>query len=109
LFRSSAARKFGVRVVTRADHDEVNVRVVEHFVRTRNRIRKSKSLADVMRRDPDAVAIERNSTPSLLKCGNNIAGTYPPAPITPNTIDFSAFAPEPPPKRNLRATRCSGS
>ena len=50
---------------------------------------------------PVAVAIERNSTPSLLKCGNNIAGTYPPAPITPTTIAFSAFRTGAPPERNL--------
>ena len=35
--------------------------------------------------------MERNSTPSVLKCGNNIAGTYPPAPITPRTIACSDF------------------
>ena len=40
-----------MRVVPRADHDEVDVRVVKHFLRARHRVRKPKSLSHVVRRD----------------------------------------------------------
>jgi len=44
-----AACKFGVRIVTRADHDQIYVRIVEHFIRARNRKTESETLANVVR------------------------------------------------------------
>ncbi len=46
------ACEFGVQIVLRTDNNQIHTRIVEHFIRTRNCVRESKSLANVVRRDP---------------------------------------------------------
>src|SRR5919107_3015299 len=41
-----------MRVVTRPYNDEIHIRIVKHFISARNRKAESKSLTNIMRRDP---------------------------------------------------------
>jgi len=46
------ASELGVRAVARPNHHEIYTRIIQHFFSARHRTRKSKALADIMRRDP---------------------------------------------------------